>query len=186
MQSATHLALRIVLGCHTDHRRDNLLKQLRSALGSVGLASILIVGTSGSSAHANNQKSPLRGTWSWSQLVLATSAFGTPAPIPTAAAGTLVMNADNSFTGHAVLNTPLGEAFELDFEGACTVRNGNISNGLDCRIDVPAFGVSEDRFCVVMANDRGQCFDEYRCVNTDASGTVVVVEFKRQRSGTCK
>ena len=163
------------------------MKHFLYSLSGLGLVSILVMGASVSSARADNQKSPLRGTWSFSQVVPATTALGTPEPIPTAAAGTLVMNADNSFTGHAVLNTPLGEAVDLDFHGDCTVRDGDISKGLDCRLNFPSFGLADlGRFCVVMGNDRGQCFDEFRCVNTNEPGTVLLVEFKRQHLGTCK
>lgn len=168
------------------------MKRLLYSLRSLGLISLLVMGASVSSTRADNTKSPLRGTWSFSQFVPATTLLGTPTPIPVAAAGTLVMGDDNSFTGHGVFNTPLspplGPVLELDLlNGICTVRNGNVSNGLDCRFDIPSFGLSNvGRFCVVMANDRGQCFDEFRCVNTNEPGTVLFAEFKRQQVGTCK
>ncbi len=164
------------------------MKQFLYSLSGLGLVSILVIGIAVSSARADSKKSPLRGAWSFSQFVPATTALGTPDPIPTAAAGTFFMNDDNSFTGHAVLDTPLppGPTFELDFNGSCTFRQGDAKNGMDCTLDVPAFGLSGvGRFCVVMA-DRGECFDEFHCVDTNEPGTVLLVEFKRQRPGTCR
>jgi hypothetical protein len=56
---------------------------------------------------------------------------------------------------------------------------------MDCTLDVPDFGLfGVGRFCVVMANS-GECFDEFRCVNT-TEAAVLLVEFKRQQLGTCK
>ena len=83
------------------------------------------------------------------------------------------MDDNNNFTGHAVLNTPLPvpePTFELDFHGSCTFRQGDVKNGMDCKLDVPAFGLSNvGRFCVVMGG-RGGCFDEFRCVDTNEPG----------------
>jgi len=171
------------------------MKRFLTSLSELALVSTLILGISDGSARAenNNNKSPLRGAWSWSHLVLATSALGTPSPVPTAAVGTLIMNNDNSFTGHAVVNVPLSlpppetAALETDIDGTCTFR-GDVSNGLDCLVNAPSFGITNaGRFCVVMGNHSGQCFDEFRCTNTtEPGGTVILVEFKRQRPGTCK
>ncbi|HEV8713608.1 MAG TPA: hypothetical protein VGX03_12370 [Candidatus Binatia bacterium] len=163
------------------------MKRLFYSLSGLGLISILVTGTAVGDARADHTSSPLRGTWSWSQFVPATTALGTPTPIPTAAAGTFVMAKDNSFTGHGVLNTPLAAAFEFDFNGTCTFRNGNVSNGMDCLVDVPSFRLSDiGRFCVAMAKNILGCFDEFRCVNTNEPGTVLLVEFRRQQLGTCK
>ncbi len=165
------------------------MKKFLYLFSGLGLISILVIGIAVSSAGADKQKSPLRGDWSWSQLVPATTGFGPP-PIPTAAAGTLFMKDDNRFTGHAVLNTPLssplGPALELDIDGTCTFRPGGVKNGMDCLVNVPAFGLTDvGRFCVVMTNSGG-CFDEFRCVNTTEPGTVLLVEFKRQSPGACQ
>jgi hypothetical protein len=99
------------------------MKKFLYSLSGLGLVSILVMGASVSSADGDKQKSPLRGAWSWSQFVPATTAFGTPSPIPTAAAGTLFMNADNSFTGHAVLNTPW--TLPLDRHSNLTLTTAN-------------------------------------------------------------
>ena len=123
-------------------------KRLLYSLSGVGLVLSLVIGTSGRSRARENDThlSPLRGTYSWSQFVPGTTAFGTPTPIPTAAVGTFVMDKDNNFTGHAVLNTPLssplGPAFEFDFDGTCTFRKGNVSNGMDCLVNAPSLGLS--------------------------------------------
>jgi hypothetical protein len=99
------------------------------------------------------------------------------------------MDADNHFTGRAVLNTappsPVAPVVELDFNGSCTFRPGGFTNGMDCTLDIPDFGLfGVGRFCVVMANE-GECFDEFRCVNT-TEAAVLLVKFKRQRSDTCQ
>lgn len=160
-------------------------------LSGLGLVSILVLGPSISPTHADNN-SPLRGAWSFSQFVPATTLLGTPTPIPITAAGTLLMDEDNGFTGHAVFNTPLppetppGPVIELDFNGSCTFRQGDIRNGMDCTFDFPDFGLlGVGRFCVVMAG-RGGCFDEFRCVNTSEPETVVLAEYKRQGPGACQ
>ena len=164
-------------------------------LSSLVLVSVLFLGTVDHEARADrdfrpeSKKSPLRGTFSFSQFVPTTTTFGTPNPIPTAPAGILIMDDNNNFTGHAVLDTPLPVAnptFELDFQGSCTFRQGDIKNGMDCKLDVPAFGLSNvGRFCVVMGG-QGGCFNEFRCVDTNEPGGVVLVEFKRQNADTCR
>jgi hypothetical protein len=58
------------------------MKRLLHALSGLGLISIFVMGTL-------HDRSPLRGTWSFSPFVPSTTAPGTPGPIPTAAAGTL-------------------------------------------------------------------------------------------------
>jgi hypothetical protein len=138
-------------------------------------------------ARGDGRRSPLKGTFSFSQFVPTTTTFGTPNPIPTASAGILIMDDNNSFTGHAVLDTPLPvPTFELDFQGSCTFRQGDIKNGMDCTLAVPAFGLTNvGRYCVVMGG-RGGCFDEFRCVDTNEPGGVVLVEFKRQNADTCR
>lgn len=171
------------------------MKNLFAWLSNLALMSVLILGTAASEVRADRdargdgRKSPLRGTFSFSQFVPTTTGFGTPSPIPTASAGILIMDDNNNFTGHAVLDTPLPipePTFELDFQGSCTFRQGDIKNGMDCHLDVPAFGLSNvGRFCVVMGG-RGGCFDEFRCVDTNEPGGVVLVELKRQNADTCR
>ena len=164
------------------------MKKVLYSLSGLGLVSLLILGTSASSTYAENKKSPLRGAWSFSEFVPATPAFGTPTQIPTASAGTLFMQEDNSFTGHTVVNTgldsPLGPVLEFDLNGSCMFRPGGITNGMDCTVEVPAIPASLGLFCVAMAG-RGGCFDEFRCVRTTAPG-VLLIEFRRQSSGACQ
>jgi hypothetical protein len=168
--------------------KDDSMKKFFYLFSGLGLVSILIIGIVVSSVRADNEKSPLRGAWSFSQFVPTVITLA-PEPIPAAAAGTLFMDADNNFTGRAGLNTalpsPVAPVVELDFNGSCTFRPGGLKNGMDCTLDVPAFGLSDvGRFCVVM-EARGECFDEFRCVNT-TEAAVLLVEFKRQRSDTCQ
>jgi hypothetical protein len=127
----------------------------------------------------------LRGTWSFSQIVPATTMLGTPDPVPLTAAGTLIMAADYTFTAHRVFDILTAPALDLDLNGSCSVRNGNFSNGLDCRLNVPSLGLSEGRFCVAMAGGGGGCFDQFRCVDTDLVGTVLLVKYTRQHLLTC-
>lgn len=146
------------------------------------------------SAIAVDNRSPLRGTWSFSQIVPSTELLGTPAPVPIVAVGTLIMDDANGFTGHGVFNTPVqglgggaGNAVELDLNGRCTPRNGAISQGLDCSFNFPGFGLANvGRFCVVMSSAQGRCYDEFRCVDTTEPGnTVALIEYRRQQTGTC-
>ena len=141
-------------------------------------------------------KSPLRGTWSFSQVVPSTTLLTTPPggpagpSVPLVAVGTLTMDSINYFEGSGGFNTPIaGQQFiELGIEGNCTPRDGRYRNGLDCAFNFPDFGLlGINRYCVVMDKAPGRCFDEFKCVNVDEPGeTVALVEFKRQQSGTCK
>ncbi len=141
---------------------------------------------------AVDQRSPLRGTWSFSQVVPSTTLLNqssAASPLPIVAVGTLVMDANNRFAGHGVFNTPIPEmqAIELDLNGQCTPRGAGIGNGLDCIYNFPAFGLVVRRYCVPMASAQGRCFDEFRCVDTEEAGnTVALIEYKRQYLGTCE
>ena len=140
-------------------------------------------------AMATDTRSPLRGTWSFSQFVPSTTLL-TGSPLPIVAVGTLVIDKHNHFTGHGVFNTPVpgSQSIELDLNGQCTPRNGAISKGLDCLFNFPAFNLENvGRYCVPMANAQGRCYDEFRCVDTKEPGnTVLLVEYKRQYLGTCE
>lgn len=149
------------------------------------LASLLI----SSSAFAKDIRSPLRGTWSFSQYVPSTTLL-TGSPVPLVAVGTFVMGKDNRFTGHGVFDTPVPDlqSIELDLNGSCAAREGKSANGYDCSFNFPDFQLENvRRYCVPMANSHGRCFDELRCVDIDEPGeTVALIEFRRQRSGTCE
>ena len=140
------------------------------------------------SAEAGDQRSWLRGTWSFSQIVPSTTLL-TGQPLPLVAVGTLTMDDSNRFNGHGVFNTPAPgmQTIELDLDGSCTARGGKLANGLDCLFNFPAFNLfGVGRYCVVMANAQGRCFDEFRCVDTAEPGnTVALIEYKRQHLGTC-
>ena len=151
------------------------------------VASALLCGAAMGVAAGEN--SPLRGTWSFSQFVPSTKLL-TGSALPLVAVGTLVMDRHNHFIGHGVFNTPVAgsQAIELDLNGDCAPRAGSTSNGLDCRFNFPSFNLSNvARYCVVMSNSRGRCYDEFRCVDTDEPGdTVALIEYKRQVLGTCE
>jgi len=138
---------------------------------------------------AKEGNSSLRGTWSFSQFVPSTTLL-TGSPLPLTAVGTFVMGKDNRFTGHGVFNTPVpgSQTIELDLNGYCAARGGKSANGYDCSFNFPAFELENvRRHCVPMAKSHGFCFDELRCVNIDEPGeTVALIEFVRQRSGTCE
>lgn len=152
------------------------------------LLSFALAAVAGSSAQAAGQNSRLRGTFSFSQFVPSTTLL-TGQPLPLVAVGTLKMDATNHFTGHGVFNTPVPgqQVIELDLDGECTARGGKVADGLDCLFNFPAFNLyNVGRYCVVMANTRGRCFDEFRCVDTAEPGeTVALIEYKRQQFGTC-
>jgi hypothetical protein len=104
--------------------------------------------------------------------------------------GTLEIDGASQFSGHGAFNTAVsGQQFiELGITGHCAMRKSDIRKGLDCVFNFPDFDLYDvNRFCVVMDNERGRCFDEFRCVNVDEPGeTVALMEFKRQQSGTCR
>lgn len=133
--------------------------------------------------------SPLRGIWSFSQMVPSTTLL-TGSPVPLVAVGTLEIDGALQFSGNGAFNTPVpGQQFiKLAINGHCSPREGEIRDGLDCVFNFPEFDLFDvNRFCVVMASERGRCFDEFRCVNVDEPGeTVALMEFKRQQSGTCR
>lgn len=155
-----------------------------------GILAILIIDhVTSAPLHAEDTRSPLRGTWSFSQVVPSTTLL-TGAPVPLVAVGTLQVDRRGGFTGHGVFNTPVPgqQTIALDIDGTCAARDGQDARGYDCLFNFPAFNLlGIGRYCVPMASSRGRCFDELRCVNIDEPGnTVALVEFRRQQSGTCE
>lgn len=155
----------------------------------IGALAIVTSLASGVAAQAADARSPLRGTWSFSQQVPSTTLL-TGSPVPLVAVGTLNMDRYDYFTGHGVFNTPVpgNQSIELDLNGNCTARSGEPANGYDCVFNFPAFNLmGVNRYCVAMDNTRGRCFDALRCVNIDEPGeTVALIEYRRQHSGTCE
>lgn len=164
------------------------MKHHNSRFPIVPVAGLVLAIFASSTAQAADQRSRLRGTFSFSQMVPSTTLL-TGKPLPLVAVGTLKMDDTNHFTGHGVFNTPVPgqQVIELDMNGECTARAGKLANGLDCVFNFPAFNLSNvGRYCVVMANTYGRCFDEFRCVDTAEPGeTVALIEYKRQHVGTC-
>ena len=146
-------------------------------------------------ADDDARRAPLRGQWSFSQIVPSTTLL-TGEPVPLTAVGTVAIDAHNHFSGHGVFNIPVPnftevpglQAIELDLNGSCSPRDGDISNGLDCLFNFPEFGLADiGRYCVPMDRKPGRCIDEMRCVNINEPGeTVALIEFRRQRAGTCR
>ncbi|MGR8947896.1 MAG: hypothetical protein ACU84Q_07610 [Gammaproteobacteria bacterium] len=171
-------------------------------LQSVVVACLLVFcgQTTADEDDAGQRQSPLRGHWSFSQIVPSTTLLTTPPggpvgpAVPLVAVGTLRIDESNQFTGNAGFNTPVVSPdfpdgfIPLGFDGHCTPRDRNYRTGLDCIFNFPEFQLfGINRYCVVMAKEPGRCYDEFRCVNIDEPGeTVALTEFKRQRSGTCR
>jgi hypothetical protein len=110
---------------------------------------------------------------------------GASAPFPVTAIGNLSIDECGNSVGHAVFNGPSFVA-ELDFNGPCETP----VNGLfKCTVFAPAVGDQAFlRACVATAR-LGACFNEFYCVVGDATTEpleVLIVEFKRQATGTCK
>jgi hypothetical protein len=154
-----------------------------------GLVSILLVmGTSVSSARADDKKSPLRGHWSGSQVSEINPAFG---GATTTAIATFTVDNSGGLTGHGAINSactaagpgcPAPNPLELDFSGTLTANEDGTAA---MTLVLPAFGITVDRACVLMQK-QGDCFQEFRCINTSPNGEVVLGEFKRLLAGTCK
>src|SRR5262245_30875597 len=135
------------------------MKKLLYSLGSLGLVSLLIMGTSVSSAYAGDNcqpKSPVRGTWSYSQ---STQTFYTPLSlfIPATEVGTANIDACGNLTGHGSFNDPAG-GVEFDFDGKCVLRE-NGGNVMDCTFS--ALGETTSQVCVLMEKT-GECFQEFQ------------------------
>jgi hypothetical protein len=164
------------------------MKRRLLSLCGLGSISLLVIGTSILSVHAYDAyrpKNPARGAWSFSQTVL----FFSGAPTPITEVGTLNMDGCGKFTGLGIINPPdpAFAGFELPFEGECVLRENGV-NVMDCTI-VNAPGLSDIRRVCVLMEKTGECFQEFRCVRPDGvnePGTVLLVEFKRQQSGSCK
>jgi hypothetical protein len=165
------------------------MKRVLYSLRALGVVSILVMGTSVGSAHADNNKSPLRGRWSSSQVNEITPAVG---GAPVTIISTMTVDESGGVTGHSTLNSPctvIGPAclipngLALDFEGTITA---NPDGTAVATFVTPAFGNSTVNYACVLMEKQGDCFQEFRCVNTDPNGIVTLAEFKRQLAGSCK
>jgi hypothetical protein len=151
---------------------------------------ILFLGLTVLASHAEencNPKHPLRGLWSYDELVPYFDPDGTGPlpPIPGTEIGNLNMDECGNFKGHGIFNAPnLVVAF--DFNGTCRIPKDGL---LNCTVNAPAFGLENGiRACVASAR-QGACFDKWSCVVGDAAvepDIVLIAKFTRQSTGTCK
>jgi hypothetical protein len=136
---------------------------------------------------AADKKSPLRGHWSASQVSYVNFVGFGGATTTSVAAFTV----DNSggLIGHGTINSactaagpacPTPNPLEIDFSGALTANEDGTAV---LTLVLPRITV--DRTCVLMRK-QGDCFQEFRCVNTSPNKEVVLLEVKRQLSGTCQ
>jgi hypothetical protein len=146
------------------------------------------MGTLVRDARADGKKSPLRGHWSLSGVIQIEPIFG---GAPATAVGVLTVDDSGGYTGHGTINSactavgpdcPAPNPLEFDFSGTTTVNEDGTAVGT---IVIPAFGATADRACVLMEK-QGDCYQEFRCVNTSPNGEVFLAEHKRQLAGTCK
>lgn len=155
----------------------------------IGISAPLLFSLATSDAVAVDARSPLRGSWSFSQIVPSTNLL-TGSPVPLVAAGVMEVDSAGQFVGHGVFNTPVPglQTIELDLDGSCSARGGRSANGFDCSFNFPSFGLRDvHRYCVPMSRMQGRCYDELRCVNVDEPGeTVALIEYRRQLPGTCE
>ena len=165
------------------------MQRLRYSLRVLGFASILFVmGTFVSGASSGDKKSPLRGHWSLSGVIQIEPALG---GAPATAVGILTVDDSGGYTGHVTINSactavgpncPAPNPLELDFSGTITTNEDGTAVG---PIVVPALGMTADRACVLMEK-QGDCYQEFRCLNTSPNGEVFLAEHKRQLAGTCR
>lgn len=153
-----------------------------------GVMAMLVMGTLVSSVRAADKKSPLRGHWSLSGMIQSEPAFG---GAPATAVGALTVDDSGDYTGHVTINSaclavgpgcPAPNPLELDFEGAITA---NADGTGVATVEFLPSGITVSRSCVLMEK-QGDCYQEFRCVNTSPNGEVFLAEHKRQVAGTCK
>ena len=153
-----------------------------------GFMAMLVMGTSVSSVRAADKKSPLRGHWSLSGVVPIEPILG---GAPATSVGVLTVDDNGDYTGHGTINSactavgpgcPALNPLKLDFEGTITV---NADGTGVATVEFLPSGITVSRSCVFMEK-QGDCYQEFRCVNTSPSGEVFLAEHKRQVAGTCK
>lgn len=160
------------------------MKRLLYSLSGVGLVSILIMGALVSRSHAGDKcrpKSPLRGTWVFSQV-----AYVVPGVTgPVTEAGTINVDDCGNVTGHGVLDASVTSGFEFDFDGTCVIRESG--SEMDCTLN--ALGtVNIGRYCVMTGKNNGGCFEKWHCLSsnpTSEPGVVLLADIARQQAGTC-
>ena len=161
------------------------MKRLLYSLGGLGLVSILVIGTSVFSSHAGDKcrpKSPLRGTWVFSQV-----AYVVPGITgPVTEVGIINVDECGNTTGHGVFDASNIPGFPFDFDGPCVIRDSGFE--VDCTLS--ALGTTDiGRYCVLIGkNDKG-CFEKWHCISSNPAsepGVVLLTTIERQQAGTCK
>jgi len=167
------------------------MQRLPYALRVVGFVSILLVmGAVVRDVHAVEKKSPLRGHWSASQVSYINFGFG---GATTTAVAAFTVDNQGGLTGHGTVNSactavgpdcPSPNPVEADFLGALTVNEDGTA-AMAMTLVFPKITVDVDRTCVLMGK-KGDCYQEFHCINTSPNGEVVLLEVKRQLAGTCQ
>jgi hypothetical protein len=157
-------------------------KQLRLLYG-LGLVSLFIMGTSVSSSYADGKcrpKSPLRGTYVFSQVVPVIPGLPSATEV-----GTITVDDCGNLIGYGVFNGPGFSGFEFDFEGPCVLRASGYE--ADCTL-TSTFGTAH-RYCVLMGKGGAGCFEKWHCINSNEAtepGVVLLADIERVHAGTCK
>ena len=163
------------------------MQRLLYSLRVLGFVSILVMGALVGDVHAADKKSPLRGRWSASQVsYINFVGFGGTTTTSVAA---FSVDDKGGLTGHGTINSactaagpncPAPNPIEVDFSGTLTANEDGTA-----ALTLVLPRITVDRTCVLMGK-KGDCFQEFRCVNTSPNGEVVQLEVKRQLAGTCQ
>lgn len=150
---------------------------------------LLVMGAIVCDGHAADKKSPLRGRWSASQVSYINPGFGDT----TTAVAVFTVDDQGGLTGHGTINSactavspncPAPNPIEADFSGSLTANEDGTA-AMALALVFPKITVDVDRICVLMGK-KGDCYQEFHCINTSQNGEVVLLEVKRQLAGTCQ
>ncbi len=142
------------------------MKRLLYSLSGLGLISILIMGALVSSSYANDKcrpKSPLRGTWVYSEVGYVI--LGITGPVTEA--GIINVDECGNVTGHGVFDASDSSGVEFGFDGACVIRKSGAE--VDCTLNAPALNlVNVGRYCVMTGKNDGRCFEKWHCISSNS------------------
>jgi hypothetical protein len=172
------------------YKKELAMQNLSYSFRVLGIIStLLVMGTFVGDAHAADKKSPLRGRWSASQVSYINSGFGNT----TTAVAAFIVDDQGGLTGHGTINSvctvagpncPAPNPIEADFSGAITANEDGTA-AMAMTLVFPRITVNVDRTCVLIGK-KGDCYQEFHCINTSPNGEVVLLEVKRQLAGTCQ